>query len=463
MLNLQTLKDIYLALPDWSKKPLEVIPPSLILGASYRKQARLLKESNRWDDQEFKKYQLRKLFNTVEQAATTVPYYRDLFQSNKLPAKLQSIEQFLSLPLLSKEIIKEEGERMISDSVPATLRYPVTTGGTSGTPMKFWMSSSAYRKEWSFVHDLLMRYGISPFDRKIGLRGVPFPKAEEGIYCQHNQVYRELQISPFHLSEEVINEYLPLIKKYGAKYIHGYPSSVSQFAVIAEKKQIGRKLGLKGVLLVSETVYPHQIATIEKAFDCPVISFYGHSERLIFAGNKPNTLEYFVDPRYGYTEIIDGELVGTGFINNAMPMLRYKTGDYVTVKDPCGTNGVESFMRLSKVDGRWLQEMLIGKNGGYISVTALNMHSELFANVQRFQFYQEIIGKCELRIVPAHGFVIEMDSKTISKAFRDKVGHELDIVIKIVDSVEMTNRGKQMFLVQKIKLEQEVSDNKRNW
>ncbi len=74
---------------------------------------------------------------------------------------------------------------------------------------------------------------------------------------------------------------------------------------------------------------------VEKIFNTKVFSFYGHSERLVIAGECEYSTEYHVEPLYGYCEIIDeqgaasqfGEIVATGFLNNDMPLIRYKTGD----------------------------------------------------------------------------------------------------------------------------------------
>lgn len=103
------------------------------------------------------------------------------------------------------------------------------------------MSSEAYAKEWAFVHDLNRRFGIEPTDRKIGLRGVPFLRANEGVYSQLNPVYRELQLSPFHLTEAVVNS---LKKKI-------LISNLSTYTVIHPQFQswLGLPLGMLGANL----------------------------------------------------------------------------------------------------------------------------------------------------------------------------------------------------------------------
>lgn len=452
MFFLKILKDAYTHSPSWAKAPLASVPPSLILGRHYRSQLKFLESSDSWPAERLLEYQRQRLFELAEFAANTVPYYRELFRELRLPAKLSSMEQFLSIPPIDKETIRRQGEKMLSEAVPARSRYKVTTGGTTGVPLGFWMSSDAYAQEWAFVHNLLARYGILPSDRKIGLRGVSFNQSKQGRFTQINPIYRELQVSPFHLTESIVTQILPEIEYFKPGYIHGYPSSITLFAKVALRGGWGIRLKLKGVLAISETLYPHQHELIEKAFGCPVFTFYGHSERLIFAGTAPHAEGLLVDPRYGLAETIDGELIGTGFLNRAQPLLRYRTGDHARLsKGPAESYGVQAFPRLTEVQGRWRQEMLIGKSGALISVTALNMHSEIFTNVERFQFYQDAPGRAELRIVVSASFQKENDERRIYQAFSNKVGEELDIAIRTVDQIELTPRGKQMFLIQKLK------------
>lgn len=454
MKYLSKLKQLYLQLPDGVKNIVSLIPPSVLLGKYYREQCRFLEMSSEWSGKELADYQKTSLFDIVEFAATTVPYYRDLFLKLGLSSRLHSIEEFQCIPYLTKEIVLEEKERMLSDAVPLKSRYKVTTGGTSGTPLEFWMSSEAYAKEWAFVHDLNRRFDIEPTDRKIGLRGVPFLRASEGVYSQLNPVYRELQLSPFHLTEEIVNSLKTEISEFKPKYIHGYPSAVSELARLATEGAWGRSLKLKGVLVISESLFPFQEELISDAFGCSVFSFYGQTERLVFAGNAPGISGYLVDPRYGYAEDLEGELIGTGFLNRAMPMLRYRTGDKVKIDTTINPNlnGIISFPRISEIEGRWLQEMVVGKNKTLISVTALNMHSDLFKNVLRFQYRQQHAGKLTLVVVPKSDYRNDVDPIKINNAFKDKVGTEIDLQIIESDEIPLTNRGKHRFLIQEIDL-----------
>lgn len=188
-------------------------------------------------------------------------------------------------------------------------------------------------------------------------------------------------------------------------------------------------------------------------FGCDVYSFYGQTERLVFAGNAPGLNGFLIDPRYGYSETLDGELVGTGFLNKAMPMLRYRTGDVVKADLTINhkRNGLHSFPLIYEIEGRWHQEMVLGKNGNRISVTALNMHSDLFKNVSRFQFRQQREGELLLEVIPKPDYSND-DSDKICRAFLEKVGNEIDLQVIRIDNISLTNRGKYRFLIQEIDL-----------
>ena len=116
---------------------------------------------------------------------------------------------------------------------------------------------------------------------------------------------------------------------------------------------------------------------------------------------------YHVFPQYGYTEILGedgstipwentgerGELVGTGFMNMSMPFIRYKTGDFATIEGWGCKECKREYPMITDVRGRWLQEMIVGKSGALISMTALNMHSDVFDHVNQYQFYQDTSGE----------------------------------------------------------------------
>jgi phenylacetate-CoA ligase len=205
---------------------------------------------------------------------------------------------------------------------------------------------------------------------------------------------------------------------------------------------------LKAIFLISENFTLKELIYIKNYFKCEVSSFFGHTERLVFAPlDKLSNSAYQVDKRYGFLELInkdnqEHEIVGTSFDNFAMPLIRYKTGDNTSYKN-------EKKQLLNLIDGRWEKEYLNGKDGLNLTLTALNMHSNIFKNVINFQFYQTKIGEVQLLIIP-NKYYSQNDTDNILNALNKKVGQALGFKIKIISSPLLTKRGKLKKLIKEI-------------
>jgi len=204
---------------------------------------------------------------------------------------------------------------------------------------------------------------------------------------------------------------------------------------------------VKAIFLISENFSLEDVEKIKSFFNCEISSFYGHSERLIFAPSYATDLSsYKVERRYGCFELIDakgnvivenkykGEIVGTGFDNLVMPLIRYKTNDF--------TEFINFDERIiSMIEGRWKQEYLDGKDKLKLYLTALNMHSDIFKNVIKYQFIQSKPGIADLALIVNNVFS-NTDKEQIAMAIDKKAGHALIVNIKIVESLTLTQRGK---------------------
>jgi phenylacetate-CoA ligase len=214
---------------------------------------------------------------------------------------------------------------------------------------------------------------------------------------------------------------------------------------------------LKAIYLISENFTLAEINKIRSFFKCEVSSFFGHSERLIFAPlvQKSANLEYKIDNRYGYFELLDnkrqtittngviGELTGTSFDNMAMPLIRYRTNDFTSYSDYKNN-------KIDIIQGRWKGEFIVGKNDEELTLTALNMHSDILENINVFQFHQVEKGKVDILVVPKTSYR-ESDREKLYHAFNAKIGHALNLRVLEVQSPVLTSRGKLKKLIKEIK------------
>lgn len=159
------------------------------------------------------------------------------------------------------------------------------------------------------------------------------------------------------MSNDTLPYYVKDLNIIKPSVLRGYPSGVMRLAKYIIDNKCNLSFNLKGIYLTSEAFSEDDSAFVQKVFRCKVYGQYGHTEASVFAISKDGS-SYFCSPFYGFTEVVDkhgnhvklgevGEVVVTGFLNVAMPFIRYKTGDmaeYGGVK-----NGI---VRLNSLCGR---------------------------------------------------------------------------------------------------------------
>ena len=437
-INLQKLKTFYKSLPDELTYPLLYIPFGLFCGKSYRQDFSALQDSITLSNEQIELIRNQKLITYVNDSIKHTKFYADTAKKLKIE-QIVNVEQLLEFPLISKEHIQNELDLFLDERYKKK-RYKVTTGGTTGKQTALFLSNDCFGKEWAFVNSYLLANNVNVNAKRLCLRGVSGIKPSELL--GYNFLYKELLISPFRLNSESVIKSLSKIKKFQPKFIHGYPSSVKELSAILESNEETID-SIDTILLVSERIYPEQLLQIKKAFNANILSFYGMTERVIFAPLVDDV--YIPNQLYGITEEVNGELIGTGFSNSATRLIRYRTGDTATV-----TKSGNFVTKIDELTGRWGKEYLHGKTGVNITMTSLNTHCNALERVNKYQFYQTSIGTCELRLIVNSDFT-NLDFKNVTDAFQDKVGNELDINCKIVNDIPLTSRGKHQFIVVELK------------
>ena len=83
---------------------------------------------------EREKLSLQRLGKMVEFAASQVPYYKDLFQQQGInPENFYKDARYLNdVPFLTKDVIREQGERMLSRPLNEIRHHVCKTGGSTG-------------------------------------------------------------------------------------------------------------------------------------------------------------------------------------------------------------------------------------------------------------------------------------------------------------------------------------------
>jgi phenylacetate-CoA ligase len=441
--------------PDSLRKFVTIVPIKYRLGGDdFSSEWELLQKSEQWDQNRLNELQRDRLSDLLQHAVDNVPYYSDIELVHDDP--FDNLKEF---PILTKEDIQENKDALQAVNIPDHQTHEVTTGGTSGNSLRFRLDNSVYGREWAYIMTGWKRVGYSPGDKMISFRGVEFPNAENGVYWQFNPFYNSYEMSPFHMNEETLPQYIEKIQKESPKYIHGYPSAITTLAKHIADQNISLS-SVEGVFAASENIYNHQRKIMEEAFGVRVFSHYGLSEKAILAAECEQSSTYHVYPQYCVTEAVDshgvlvpegetGELIGTSLLNYSMPFIRYRTGDTGTLTtEPCQCG--RSYPLLSEVQGKNEKEIPVVKRDGEtfpLHSLYYTMHGDTLENVYAVQFYQESPGEIEIRVQPTNEYS-EADAEKIRDNIRRKCGDEL--IPTIVNGVELTESGKQQLFIQKL-------------
>ncbi len=456
MMTFALKRRVYESLPRWLLAPVGWVPFPLLAGRHYRDILRRGQQMDRATRSDIRTWQEAALGRMLRYACDQVPAYR---RYRGLVDRLRPTEALKGFPLLEKSQIQADLAKYLPEAFHRIPHYECTTGGTSGSQLRFYVDDHSQAVETAFMHRQWSRVGYTTRCRKATFRGVNFGRLRPGVYWQRNPVYNELQFSPYHMNEATLGNYWDALVEYRPAFIHGYPSAVDLLAEYALRHALPTdSLRLRAVLLGSEGLLPGQRERIENAFHTRAYTWYGHSERLILAGECESCDAYHHIPDYGILEMLDSdgrqvepygeraELVGTGLLNRSLVLIRYRTGDWarrLPHQCQCG----RAFDRFDRVEGRWRQEYLVGKNGSRISLAALNMHGPCFQNVARYQYHQTTPGRMELRLMVADCFS-PIDETRLRDALARKLGDQLEVVLRVVDSIPLTERGKLQRLIQ---------------
>lgn len=436
------------------------IPEILRYGKAFEETRKLLESTEYLPDSHINEMVNALFLQTLHHAYNHVPFYRKKYDEYGTDMNsIKDIRDIKLLPTINKEDLRTQNNELLANDYDKSKLIYITTSGSTGSPVGFYQDNSITMKEWAYTLHIWSRIGYTPESSRLVLRGKQIhPKSPDRDVC-YDPLRRELSCNIFNMTDETMEKYCLAIEKFKPQFIHGYMSAILMLSryIATRKNKLNHQF--KGVLATSETIIREQKEYVEKILDTRVFSFYGHSERLVIAGECEKSSSYHIEPLYGYCEILDeegktsktGEIVGTGFLNQAMPLIRYRTGDIASWDENLTCACGKKHLRLSGVFGRWNQDMLVNSEGAYISLTALNIHSSEFDKLIRYKFIQYKPGEVHMKIMPGE-FFTSTDAFRIKQLLENKTNQKIDFLVELVDTLPIQKNGKYKIVEQNIAL-----------
>lgn len=458
--TLYPLLKLYEAAPQPVKslagRAYRAIPAALRYGQGYARFQSEAREVEKWDPGRIREYQVAALRASLI-AAGKAPFYAERFaECGVNPAKFESLEQLADYPLLTKQDLLQQREALVNPETDAAQRLYITTGGSSGVPVGFYLHKGVSRpKEQAYLEAQWSRRGYRVGDRVAVVRGGVTSSRADGGISSFDATRNWLILSSYHLTPERLPEYVSALNRFRPQHLHAYPSAALLLARGMEQAGLKLQFQLTSLLCGSEKLPAEAQQHLEQFFGAPVFHWYGHSERVVLAGQGRSSDHLHFWPTYGFVEFgepdAEGnrEIIGTSFHNHVMPLIRYRTGDYARM--PVASGNEFPWPAVEAVVGRDY-EFLVSATGRRISLTAINMHDRIFDGLLAVQFYQANEGVVECRFQAGPQWQASCE-EPMRAGLLKKLGNDFTLTLRQVAEVEKTSAGKHKWLVTRIKSE----------
>ena len=407
---------------------------------------------------DMRKYQEMKLRQLMTHAYYHVPFYREMFDEIGLkPEDIRTIADLQKLPIINKKVVTENLHLgIMSNNHDKEKILKVTTSGSTGEPFTVYAEKKQLEMRWAATLRSTEWTGYRFGDRQVRLWHKHLGMKKIEIMKEMIEAFfsKRKFIPAYEISENNIKNFLGEIMKFKPVLLDGYAES---YNIIAQHLRHFEYEGHrpKGIMSSAQTLPAESRKRIEDAFGCKVFDKYGARE---FAGGIayqcPEQNGYHNVAECGIIEIVDnegrqvqpgetGKVVVTELNNYALPLIRYKLGDFAVAMDPnvackCG----RGLPLVGNIDGR-IQATILGTKKQMVPGS---FFARLFANydfaIRQFQVVQIELGKITMLIVKANRY----DDKVLQDVhveIRRHLGDDMIVEVKFVDVIPLGRTGKR--------------------
>ncbi len=403
--------------------------------------------------EEIRNKQFQDLSALLAHAEARVPYYRVLFR--RLGIRSQDVrtwDDFSQLPILTKDIIRENQRELVREDVPLGNLSPHFSGGSTGVPLKFFRSP-----EYMVASDAGNFRNLKQCGWRPGEMIAFFWGGNDKLHNMSRLEFevrqfarRQYQFDPFSSGEKDMANWARVFARIRPRVILGYASTIARFASFLESK--GQAIrGIKGVFTTAEKIYRVQREVIERAFGCKVFDCYGSSEVQNIAAECPQgRMHINADFVVVEEDNVEGDgpkpFLLTSLQNFSMPFIRYRNEDcgYLSA-ETCSCGNHFPLMRLE----------IARTSDNFLFPDGRVVHGEFFTHLMygsdgivNFQFHQTASDEIVLSVVPGHGDAQRRDEKirdSIRQIQALSPGHPIRIEVREVESIPLSSAGKHRF------------------
>ncbi len=415
-----------------------------------------LKETQYLPYEKIRQYQFAKLRMLLDHAYVNVPYYRDLFQSiGATPQDIRDFQGFRRIPFLTKEIIRQNSDRLMAQNMAPHDFIPNSTGGSTGEPLRFYQDRQY--ELWADAARIRGWYNIAGSEMGEScavLWGAMHEVKEDFSILERLKTFckfGEIELNAFNLSSARKLAFLKWCRLLKPKLLRGYVTAIKDLAMFIDEERLTFPR-LKGIILCAETVDDSSREYIESVFRAPSYNTYGGRELSLMAMecSEKNGLHEVSENNYVEFEGIDlkgyenaGNLVITNLNNYGMPFIRYQIGD---IGVPSSINSCKcgrGLPLIKKIIGR-TTEVFIFDDGTRIA-GEMFIHLMKEFPIKEYQFVQVSDSRVVLRLKKSDNLPNGVKEK-IKDTYKKYLPDQVRLDFEEVEGFTKTITGKFRFV-----------------
>lgn len=393
--------------------------------------------------QEIKKFQEQKLQELLTYLENNSPFYQKLFKENNINiADVQSLEDLQKIPTTTKNDIQQNNDDFFCIPSHKIVDYS-TTSGTLGDPVTFGLSDNdlerlAYNEAISFACAGIQKGDVVQMITTIDKRFMAGLAYFLGL--------RKMGASVVRMGPGIPELQWDSIFRYKPKYLITVPSFLLKMIDYAEKHGVDYKnSSVYGAVCIGESIKNQDFTDnilsqkIKEKWDIKLFSTYASTEMSTAFTECEFQVGGHHHPELIITEILDdegnlvqegesGELTITTLGVEAIPLLRFKTGDIVKAHyEPCECG--RNTMRLGPVVGR--KQQMIKYKGTTLYPPAMN---DILNDFNNILCYQIVIQSNEIGL---DEIIIKISTDSDSENFVNEVRDHFRAKLRVSPKIEI--------------------------
>ncbi|WP_111958723.1 phenylacetate--CoA ligase family protein [Chryseobacterium lathyri] len=399
----------------------------------------------RSDLKDIKKFQEHKLQELLTYLQTHSPFYQRLFKENSINiSDIQTLEDLQKIPTTTKNDLQEHNHDFFCISPDKIVDYS-TTSGTLGDPVTFGLSDSdlerlAYNEAISFACAGIQKGDVVQMITTIDKRFMAGLAYFLGL--------RKMGASVVRMGPGIPELQWDSILRYKPKYLITVPSFLLKMIDYAEKHGLDYKnSSVYGAVCIGESIKNQDFTDnilsqkIKEKWNIKLFSTYASTEMSTAFTECEFQIGGHHHPELIITEILDdngnpvqkgenGELTITTLGVEAVPLLRFKTGDIVKAHyEPCSCG--RNTMRLGPVVGR--KQQMIKYKGTTLYPPAMN---DILNDFNTILCYQIVIQSNEIGL---DEIIIKLSTDQDQETFVNEVRDHFRAKLRVSPKIEIVD------------------------